>query len=115
MKMRKAIKKVVALTAGVTMLGATLMGATANLADYPAPFVQDGQIGDTVVVVGSAAATSDVVGAIDIAASLQAAAKTAVTLDGTAATTTVTEGGAKVVKSSTDFNFGDTLSGITIE
>ncbi|PLW79342.1 hypothetical protein C0585_07990 [Candidatus Woesearchaeota archaeon] len=93
MKMRKAIKKVVALTAGVTMLGATLMGATAaNLADYPEPFVMDGKIGDTVVVVGTNAATSDVVGAIDIAASLQAAATSETSVSATGTGVTVTGG-----------------------
>ncbi|MBR9676383.1 S-layer protein [Candidatus Woesearchaeota archaeon] len=73
MKIRKAIKKIVALSAGATMLGATLMGAmAADLGDYPAPFVTDG-VANALVVVGEKAATSDVVGAIDVAASLQAA------------------------------------------
>ncbi|MBT7440417.1 hypothetical protein HN789_04195, partial [archaeon] len=59
------------------MLGATILGATAatwDLMDYPAPFVADGQLDDTVLVVGAAAQTADVLGAIDIAAALQAAA-----------------------------------------
>ncbi len=45
MKIKKAIKKIVALGAGATMVGATLLGAMAtDLSNYPAPFVQDGSI-----------------------------------------------------------------------
>ncbi|MBU5678971.1 MAG: S-layer protein [Candidatus Aenigmatarchaeota archaeon] len=59
------------LTAGA--LGAMMLGATvalpATLADYPAPFVEDGRV-NTLVVVGANAATADVVGAIDLAARL---------------------------------------------
>ena len=50
------------------MLGATV-AFPATLADYPAPFVQDGTI-NTLVVVGANAATADVVGAIDLASRL---------------------------------------------
>ena len=45
MKVKKAIKKIVALGIGATMLGATVLGATAalpDLANYPAPFVTSG-------------------------------------------------------------------------
>ncbi len=71
MEVKKAIKKVVALGAGATMMGATLMGAVAaDLADYPAPFVKNGQF-DAFIVVGDQAAAEDVVGAVDIGASLQ--------------------------------------------
>ncbi|MFH1590201.1 MAG: S-layer protein, partial [archaeon] len=67
MNVRKAIKKIVALGAGLTMIGATILGATADLGDYPAPFIQNGVYSGKIVV-GAAAATSDVLGAIDIAA-----------------------------------------------
>ena len=71
--MKKAIKRILALGAGATMIGATIMGAMAlTLADYPKPFVTNGMF-DGTIVVGEHAATSDVLGAIDIAASLQAA------------------------------------------
>ncbi len=74
MKLRKAIKKIVALAAGTTMLGTTLLAASAaDLTDYPSPFVSDG-VFDGLIVVGEKAATEDVIGAIDIAASLQAEA-----------------------------------------
>lgn len=72
MDMKKTAKKIAALVAGTTMLGATIMGATAlDLSNYPAPFVTNGVFSGKIVV-GARAATSDVVGAIDLAASLQA-------------------------------------------
>ena len=74
MKLRKAIKRIVALATGTTLLGATLLAASAaDLADYPSPFVKDG-VFDGLVVVGEKAAVADVIGAVDIAASLQAEA-----------------------------------------
>ena len=74
MEVRKTIKKMVALGTGMTMVGATLFGAAAaGLADYPSPmFIKDGQF-DGVIVVGDNAASSDVVGSVDIAFALQAA------------------------------------------
>jgi hypothetical protein len=109
MNVKKAIQKIVALGSGLTMIGATIMGATADLGDYPAPFVQDGVFAGKIIV-GSEAATSDVLGAIDISASLQAASKVGVST-GTAAATTTVEGGVLVEDSSNqDFNFGDSVS-----
>lgn len=76
MDMKKTAKKIAALVAGTTMLGATLMAASAlDLSNYPAPFVTGGVFNGKIVV-GAKAATSDVVGAIDLAASLQALATT---------------------------------------
>lgn len=68
----KAIKKVVALATGATMVGATIMGAVAaDLANYPEPlFIENGEFMGSIVV-GDKAAAEDVVGAIDIATSLQ--------------------------------------------
>ena len=74
MKLRQTIKKIVALAAGTTILGTTLMAASAaNLANYPSPFVKNG-VFDGLIVVGEKAATADVIGAVDIAAGLQAEA-----------------------------------------
>jgi len=72
MEVKKAIKRVVALAAGATMMGATIFSAlaAADLANYPAPFVKDGKF-DAFIVVGDKAAAEDVVGAVDIGASLQ--------------------------------------------
>jgi hypothetical protein len=81
--MRQTIKKIIALAAGATMVGTTIFGAmAANLADYPSPFVKDGKF-DGLIVIGEKAATADVVGAIDIAASLQSDAKTITEVEST--------------------------------
>lgn len=109
MNVKKAIKRIVALAAGTTMVTATIMGAMAyDLGDYPEPFVKNG-VFDGKIVVGKTAQVSDVIGAIDVAASLQAAAKTAVDVDGNVATVTVS-GGAQVMTGSQDLNFGDALT-----
>ncbi|HLC96024.1 MAG TPA: hypothetical protein VJH97_01770, partial [Candidatus Nanoarchaeia archaeon] len=87
MKLRKAIRKIAALGAGVTMVGATIMGAmAAGLTDYPSPFVADGKFSG-VLVVGDKAAAEDVIGVTDIATSLQFSATTKA---GTASGVTVT-------------------------
>ena len=66
----RAIKKRVALATGATMLGATVMGAmAADLANYPAPFV-DGCSFSGAIVVGDNAAAEDVIGAVDISSTL---------------------------------------------
>ena len=73
MNAKKAIKKVVALGVGVSMLGATLLGATASpydLSEYPAPFVMDGMF-NGLMVVGDDAAPADIIGVTDVAMSLQ--------------------------------------------
>lgn len=114
MNVKKAIKKIVALGAGLTMIGATIMGATADLGDYPSPFVQNGLFSGKIVV-GVGASTSDVLGAIDISASLQAAAKTGVDVEGTTPTTTVSGGVLLEDSSNQDFNWGEYLSGSTID
>lgn len=85
MNVKKSAKKVFAVAAGLALVGTTVMGALAyDLSDYPAPFVEDG-MAKGVIVVGENAATSDVLGAIDIAASLQDASVTATTVAGSAA------------------------------
>ncbi|MBU2560673.1 MAG: hypothetical protein KKD17_00085 [Nanoarchaeota archaeon] len=73
MNVKKAIKKVVALGVGVSMLGATLIGATASpydLSEFPAPFIKDGMF-NGLMVVGDDAAPADIIGVTDIAMSLQ--------------------------------------------
>lgn len=73
MNVKQKIRQMGALLTGATMVGATIMGAAADLSMYPEPFVQDGVL-NALIVVGANAKTSDTLGAIDIAASLQAAA-----------------------------------------
>jgi len=72
MRVRKAIQKIAAIGAGISMIGATLMGAmAADLSEYPGKlFFKNGQF-NGVIVVGDKAAAEDVVGSIDIATSLQ--------------------------------------------
>lgn len=97
--MRKAIKKVVALAAGATLVGATFGAAfAADLADYPAPFIQDGEF-NGILVVGDNAAMADVIGVTDIATSLQFSAKTTKVVSGGTGAVSV-EGDAWAVETS---------------
>lgn len=86
MNVKKTAKKIGALITGATMVGATILGATADLSDYPAPFVTNGIV-DAMLVIGANAKTSDTLGAIDIAASLQAAATVPVSTGGSVVST----------------------------
>ena len=116
MNVKKAIKKVVALGTGLTMIGATIMGASAlSLSDYPEPYVTDGMFQGKIVV-GENAKTSDVLGSIDISASLQTQAKTAVSTAGTTTATTTVQGGILLEDTSNqDFNFGDYVNDQTLD
>lgn len=114
MNIRKTVKKIAALVAGTTMLGATIMGATAlDLSDYPAPFVADG-VFDGKIIVGANAATSDVVGAIDLAASLQAEATTTteINIPGTAGTATVVGDSAEFKTGSDIVRIGEQIGSV---
>jgi hypothetical protein len=108
----KAIKKIIALGLGATMVGATMFGASAaaSLSQYPAPFIKDGKFTGTLVV-GDNAAAQDVVGVSDIAASLQyAASKKAGTASG--ASTVSVEGDAyQFEKGSDRLGFFEPISG----
>ena len=82
-KAKHAVKRVAAISAGATLMGATMMGAVAaDLSDYPAPFVTDGQL-NGIVVVGATADMADMIGAGDIIATLTQATVTT----GTSSTT----------------------------
>lgn len=77
MNVKQTVKKMSAVVTGAAMLGATVMGAMAmDLSDYPAPFVADGAFQGKIVI-GSggtgAGIASDMLGALDIAASVQGA------------------------------------------
>src|SRR3989344_885702 len=103
MKMRKAIKKIMALSAGAAMLGATMFGAmAANLADYPNPlFIKDG-VFDGVLVVGDNAAAEDIIGITNIATSMQAASVKKKVVE-TGGTTVSVEGDAMRIGTSSNF------------
>jgi hypothetical protein len=114
MKLLKTIKKVAALGAGASMFGATMLGAlaAADLSTYPDPFVKDGAF-NALIVVGEAAATQDVLGAIDIATSLQYAAKTVSTVNtGSATSISMTGDSKKIEKSSNKLEFNEGISTI---
>ncbi|MBW3001241.1 S-layer protein, partial [Candidatus Woesearchaeota archaeon] len=106
-------KKIAALVAGTTMLGATIMGAAADLSDYPAPFVTNG-VFDGKIVVGASAATSDVVGAIDIAASLQAEATSTqeISIPGIAGMASVTGDAAEFKTGSDIVRIGESIGDV---
>ncbi|MBS3133237.1 S-layer protein [Candidatus Woesearchaeota archaeon] len=76
MKLIKTVKKIMALSTGAVMVGATVLSASAaaDLAGYPAPFVKDGKF-NGILVVGDAANAADVLGSVDIATSLQFASR----------------------------------------
>ncbi|HLD42719.1 MAG TPA: S-layer protein [Candidatus Nanoarchaeia archaeon] len=115
MKISKTIKKIAALGTGLSMVGATMLSAmaAADLATYPAPFVKDG-VFDALIVVGESAATQDVLGAIDIATSLQYSSKTTSSVaTGTAATISLSGENKKIEKSSNKLEINETASGIT--
>lgn len=84
MKLRKTIGKILALGTGAVMVGATILSATAaaDLKDYPSPFVKDGKF-NAVLVVGDSAASSDVVGSIDVSNALQYASRVKKTIQST--------------------------------
>ncbi len=105
MKAIQAVKKMVALGMGITMVGATIFGASAvQLSDWPAPFVVNGApASNLAVVVGDAADAIDVVGMGDIVGGLQAAAVVKTTLAaGGGGKGVVVEGDAVEIGSTSD-------------
>lgn len=64
-------KRILAVLASAALASVPVLAQ--DLASYPAPFITDGTF-DGIIVVGEKAKTSDVVGAIELAASLQTAA-----------------------------------------
>lgn len=100
----RAIKKIVALATGATMVGATIMGAmAADLADYPAPYV-DGCTFSGAIVVGESAAAEDVVGAVDVASALAVSGTTTAGSGGT--TVTASGESVKIETSNKKLTFG---------
>ncbi|MBW2999784.1 hypothetical protein KY339_03855 [Candidatus Woesearchaeota archaeon] len=92
------------------MVGATILGAAAaNLADYPDPFVKDGMF-DAVIVVGDDAAAEDVVGAVDIGASLQFEMRQAVAI-ASGADVSISEG-TEITRAGDDLNYNESFNDI---
>ena len=111
MNVKKTVKKLVALGTGATMVGATIMGAMADLSTYPAPFVMDGVV-DTMIVVGATAKTMDTLGAIDIAASLQATAVTPAGTGSSGGTVTLTGDNVAISRSSDMLEMNESLGDV---
>jgi len=97
MKVKNAIKRIVALGTGAVMLGATVMGAAAyDLGDYPNPiFVDSNGHFNGEIVVGASASNADLLGALDIATSLQRAATQEVSISTTSVS--VSDGDAEEI------------------
>ncbi len=111
MKVKKVIKRIVALGTGFSMLGATMFGAmAADLADFPAPFVKDA-VFDAKIVIGEAAAPSDVVASIDIANKLQFSMTKEGTVQG-GADITMTGDSVKVSKSTNKLELKEVMSNV---
>ena len=117
MEKKNWAKKIVALSTGALMLGATLAGALAanDLAAYPAPFVEGGALSDTVIVVGEGAAVADVLGAVDVAAALQAAAVSQEAVEVSSTVAPTVDEGVKIEKSGDKFNYNDRIYGVKPE
>ncbi len=94
MKIKRMVKRLFAVGAGATMLGATAMGAlAADLSNYPDMFVTDGTF-NGFFVVGEAAASVDNLAMTDIAASMKYSKPTS------SASTVTVEGDAWLVGTS---------------
>lgn len=116
MNVKKAIKKMVALGTGSVLMGATVLGAmAADLSNFPEPFVKNGQF-DAMIVIGQAAATADVVGAIDIATTLQYEMREAAS-SGASSSTSVTLSGDNVLiaKNKDMLALGETVTSVLDE
>jgi hypothetical protein len=101
-------KKIVAAGAmAAIMIGATV-GFAATMADFPSPFVTSAGV-QSLVVVGAAAAPSDVVGAIDIATRLGGEVTTDYICAGTSGGVTVAGEGRAVATTNTKIYLGDNL------
>ncbi|MCP3685524.1 MAG: hypothetical protein GY861_22975, partial [bacterium] len=113
--LRKTIKKMMALGTGATMVGATLLSATAaaDLANYPAPFVKDGAF-NAFLVVGDQAEVNDVIGSIDIATSMQYSAKVQKSVaTGAGTSVTMTGDSKKIEEATNNFEFSEAVNSIT--
>jgi hypothetical protein len=113
MRLKRAIKRIVALGTGATMVGATILGAmaAADLSDYPSPFVENGAF-NALIVVGAAAKTEDVLGSIDVATSLQYSTTVTKPIPGTGTTVEVVGEGVKIATDSNKLTIGEALQSV---
>jgi len=102
-------KKIVSVIASVAMVGSTLGFAAA--ANFPAPFVQNGNA-DVALIYGADSAQSDLVAIMDITSSLNSALITQHV--GTSSTGPTTTGGEsyKIERSTEKLNIGESLTDV---
>lgn len=105
MQIGKLGKILAAGSVGMLLAGSTVFAA---LDSYPAPFVS-GSSFDSLIVVGTAAAPSDVVGAIDLATRLGGETTSLVSVTGASGTISITGEGRKVATGTTPVLLLDTL------
>ena len=94
MNLKKTVKKVAALGIGVSMVGATLLGAmaTADLGNFPTMFINEEGKFDGIFVVGKNSKAEDIIGQNMLVSALQAVAVKKTHIEGTSTTTTVSGG-----------------------
>ncbi len=110
MEVKKVLKVATAIAASASFIGATLLGAVAqDLSTYPAPFVNNG-VFDAFIVVGANAQPVDIVGAVDVGASLQFSLKQATTQVGASSATI--DNGVMIQKSGNKFVYGNSISSV---
>ncbi|MFC2143431.1 hypothetical protein ACFLQN_03460, partial [Candidatus Aenigmatarchaeota archaeon] len=103
------IKKLGALALAVaTFAGLSGIASAQTLGEYPQPFIDATGADDFLIVVGGAAATSDVAGAINVAARLGGETGTDVTTSGVT-TVTVSGEGKEIATTNTKLYLNDTL------
>lgn len=101
-------KKILAAGTLAAIMAGSSIAFAATLADFPSPFVTEDGI-QSLVVVGAAAAPSDVVGAIDIATRLGGEVTTEYTCAGTTGGVSVTDG-ILLETTNTKIRLGDVLN-----
>src|SRR3989338_2790354 len=105
MQFGKLGKILAAGSVGMLLAGSTVFAA---LDSYPAPFVSGSNF-ESLVVVGAAAAPSDVVGAIDVATRLGGETTTLVSVTGASGTLNVAGEGRRVASGTTQIFLADSL------
>ena len=94
MNLKKTVRKVAALGIGVSMVGATLLGAmaTADLGNFPTMFINEEGKFDGIFVVGKNAKAEDIIGQNMLVSALQVVAVKKTPIEGASTSTTVSDG-----------------------
>ncbi|MFH1439730.1 MAG: hypothetical protein ABIG89_04130 [Candidatus Woesearchaeota archaeon] len=94
MKINKTVKKIAALGIGISMVGATLLGAmaAADLSNFPTMFINEDGKFDGVFVVGKSASANDIIGQNMLVSAMQVVAVKKTPIAGAAVTASVSDG-----------------------